>query len=291
MKLGTFSNSANYTEVGIIEDKFIIPVKKINENIPNDMIMLMDGWDKYYQEIIKNISNINYKIPLTSINLHAPIKRPPKIFAIGLNYSDHVLETGSEKPKKQLWFSKQANTIVGPDDKIKIPIVSEKVDYEVELIVVIGKKGHHIKIEEVSNYIFGYCIGNDVSVRDWQMQTSQWMLGKSFDTHGPTGPYITTANEIKDPHQLGIRSFVNGELRQNSNTRHLIFNIWDQVVYLSTALTLEVGDIIFTGTPGGVGFSMNPPKFLKDGDVVRCEIDILGKIENKCENVKPNNRS
>jgi 2-keto-4-pentenoate hydratase/2-oxohepta-3-ene-1,7-dioic acid hydratase in catechol pathway len=158
-------------------------------------------------------------------------------------------------------------------------MASEQVDYEAELVVIISKRSRHVTKELAPAVVFGYCAGNDVSVRDWQLRSSQWVLGKSFDTHAPIGPWIVTPDEIIDPHALGIRCFVNGEERQNSNTRHLIFNVFEQITHLSTAMTLEPGDIIFTGTPGGVGLAMNPPRWLKPGDRVRVEIDRIGAIE------------
>jgi ureidoglycolate lyase len=168
-----------------------------------------------------------------------------------------------------------------PFGGIHKPVISDQLDYEVELVAVVGKKGRRISAERAPEHVFGYAVGNDVTVRDWQQKTPQWMLGKSFDTHCPFGPGIVTADEVGDPHILGLRSFVNGELRQNSNTRHLVFNVWKQIAELSQAMTLEPGDIIFTGTPGGVGFAFKPPKPLVVGDTVRCEIDKIGAIENR----------
>jgi 2-keto-4-pentenoate hydratase/2-oxohepta-3-ene-1,7-dioic acid hydratase in catechol pathway len=156
------------------------------------------------------------------------------------------------------------------------------VDYEAELVVVIGKGGRYISKENAPAAVFGYCCGNDVSARDWQRATPQWVLGKSFDSHAPFGPWITTADELGDPHTLGVRSIVNGELRQNSNTSNFVFNVWDMIEHVSKVMTLEPGDLIFTGTPGGVGMAMNPPRFLQDGDRVRIEIDRLGALEATC---------
>jgi 2-keto-4-pentenoate hydratase/2-oxohepta-3-ene-1,7-dioic acid hydratase in catechol pathway len=158
-------------------------------------------------------------------------------------------------------------------------MVSTSVDYEVELVFIMGKRSRYVSKSDAARHIFGYCVGNDVTARDWQMRTPQWVLGKSFDSHGPFGPWITTADEIGDPHRLGIRSAVNGEVRQNSNTRELIFDVFAQVEYLSQVMTLEPGDVVFSGTPGGIGAAMKPPVFLKAGDRVRCEIDELGAIE------------
>jgi 2-keto-4-pentenoate hydratase/2-oxohepta-3-ene-1,7-dioic acid hydratase in catechol pathway len=202
--------------------------------------------------------------------------------AIGLNYADHIAESGMEAPKEQVWFSKAATAANGPFDPIHVPKVSPFLDYEAELVAIIGKGGRHISREAAPASVFGYCCGNDATERVWQHRTPQWVLGKSFDTHAPFGPWITTADEILDPHALAIRGFVNGELRQDSNTRHLVFDIWDQIAQLSDAMTLEPGDLIFTGTPGGIGAAMNPRQFLKDGDRVRIEIEGLGAIDNPC---------
>jgi 2-keto-4-pentenoate hydratase/2-oxohepta-3-ene-1,7-dioic acid hydratase in catechol pathway len=152
----------------------------------------------------------------------------------------------------------------------------------VELVAVIGKGGRHIPKDRAADAVFGFCCGNDVSARDWQMATTQWVLGKSFDTHAPFGPWITTKDEVGDPHTLGVRCFVNGEKRQDSNTRHFVFNVWDQVAHVSKVMTLEPGDLLFTGTPGGVGMAMKPPQYLKAGDRVRVEVDKLGFLEAVC---------
>ncbi len=206
--------------------------------------------------------------------------------AIGLNYADHVKETGREMPKEQVWFCKQPTAVNGPFDPIQIPKVSTSVDWEAEMVVVIGKGGRHITKDAAPDQVFGYCCGNDVSARDWQNKTPQWILGKSFDTHAPFGPWITTADEVGDPHTLDIKCVVNGETRQSSNTCNLIFKVWDQLAELSKVMTLEPGDLIFTGTAGGVGMAMKPPLFLKDGDRVRVEIEKLGAIEAVCADEK-----
>ena len=156
------------------------------------------------------------------------------------------------------------------------------MDYEAELVAIVGRGGRHISREAAPGALFGFCVGNDVSERAWQMRTTQWVLGKSFDTHAPFGPWITTLDEASDPHGRAIRCLVNGEQRQSSNTAHLVFDVWAQVEHLSQAMTLEPGDVIYTGTPGGIGAAMNPRRFLKAGDVVRVEIDGLGAIENRC---------
>jgi len=276
MKIATFINNGK-PDLGIVNGNHIVPLSQILPNGPSDMVELIADWD--------NIRNqINLAAPgdvgllLSEVHLLAPVLRPGKAMAIGLNYADHVAETGREPPEHQVWFAK-LSSIWAPFDDIQIPKASSKIDYEVELVAIIGKRGRHISREDAPKHVFGYCVGNDVSVRDWQRLTPQWTLAKSFDTHGPIGPWITTADEIGDPHRLDISCRVNGDVRQSSNTRHLIFDVWSQIECLSKAMTLEPGDVIFTGTPGGVGVMAQPPVFLRAGDRVRCEIGELGAIE------------
>ena len=221
-------------------------------------------------------------LPLSSAQLLAPIERPGKYLAIGMNYKKHVEESeriGVPAPKQQLWFNKQTTCLSGPHDVIN-PGVTEKLDYEVELGVVIGAPAKAVSEADAHRHVFGYFVANDVSARDWQFHSPTFTLGKSFDTHGPIGPWIVTADEVPDPHALILRCLVNGEVRQESDTSQMIFDIWKQISYLSTAFTLETGDLIATGTPEGVGIGMQPPQFLQPGDVVRCEIEGIGAIEN-----------
>jgi 2-keto-4-pentenoate hydratase/2-oxohepta-3-ene-1,7-dioic acid hydratase in catechol pathway len=220
---------------------------------------------------------------LSEARLLAPIERPGKYLAIGMNYRKHVEESsklGIEEPKRQLWFNKQTSCLSGPFDAIELG-VSEQVDYEVELGVVIGRRAKYVTSAEARRHIFGYVVANDVSARDWQFHSPTFTLGKSFDTHGPIGPWLVTADEIPDPENLDLRCWVNDEIRQSSNTCHMIHGIDDQIEYLSSAFTLEPGDLLATGTPEGVGIGMQPPSFLKPGDVVRCQIEHIGTIENR----------
>ncbi len=222
-------------------------------------------------------------VPLAEVRLLAPLERPGKYLAIGMNYAKHVAEAdklGVARAAHQTWFNKQTTCIAGPYDEIE-PGVTEKLDYEVELAAVIGRRAKHVSEGDARDYVFGYTIANDVSARDWQFHTPTFTMGKSFDTHGPIGPWIVTADEIADPHALGLRCFVNGELRQSSDTGQMVNSLWAQIAYLTTAFTLEPGDLIATGTPEGVGVGMDPQTFLKPGDVVRCEVDGIGAIENR----------
>ena len=278
MKLATFIQG-DEPEVGaVMDDGRIVPLS----HIVMDMIDLISRWDEVEEEIRATIdAAVDIEtVPLESVLLLAPVPQPGKMMAIGLNYADHIAETGLATPGHQIWFSKQVNAVNGPFDPVEIPRVSSFVDYESEMVAIIGRGGRHISKEDAPGAVFGYCVGNDVSERTWQNRTSQWVLGKSFDTHAPFGPWITTADEVGDPHDRAIRGWVNGELRQDSNTRHLVFSVWDQLAELSQVMTLEPGDVIYTGTPGGVGAAMKPPRALQAGDVVRVEIDGLDAIEN-----------
>lgn len=224
------------------------------------------------------------RFPLDTVRLVAPVHDPQKYLAIGMNYKAHADEAaaaGRPVPKTQLWFNKQVSCINGPYDVVQLPKVSEKVDYEAELAFVIGKRCRHVSAKEARHYIAGYMVCNDVSARDWQLRSPTFTLGKSFDTHGPIGPWITTDDEIPDPHALTLRLTVNGEERQRTSTADMIYNIYDQIEYLSTVMTLEPGDVIATGTPAGVGIASN--RFLEPNDVVRVEIEKLGAIENRFE--------
>ncbi len=220
------------------------------------------------------------RIPLSEVTLQAPVQ-PRKFFAIGLNYADHVAESGQEMPKAMTVFYKAPNSVTGPYDAIERPAVSPALDYEGELGIVIGKRCRHVNASDAPEVIAGYTIVNDVSVRDWQIMTPQWSLGKSFDTHGPIGPYLVTSDEVGDPHTLDIKTYVNGEVRQSSNTSNLIFDCFRIVEILSQACTLEPGDVIATGTPSGVAAGMPGMPWLVVGDKVRIEIDRLGAIENE----------
>jgi 2-keto-4-pentenoate hydratase/2-oxohepta-3-ene-1,7-dioic acid hydratase in catechol pathway len=276
MKLATYSDTPGGPhKIGIIDGELIIDTE-----FAGPMQELIADWDSRKAQLEK-LAGSRQGRPLASVRLHAPIARPGKIWAIGLNYADHIAESKMETPTRQIWFTKAQTSINGPYDPILITRGAPFVDYEVELVAVIGRRGKHIPADKAADHVFGYCVGNDVTERMWQHGGPQWSLGKSFDTHAPIGPWITTADEIPDPHSLDISCSVNGEMRQSSNTRHLVFNIWQQIEHLSAAMTLEPGDLIFTGTPGGVGAAMEPRQFLKSGDTVRCDRSQLGFIEGK----------
>jgi 2-keto-4-pentenoate hydratase/2-oxohepta-3-ene-1,7-dioic acid hydratase in catechol pathway len=266
-------------KLGVVKDDGVIDLGRRWPSLSDDMIDLIRAWPEIQGSLAEVSGDSAPDVALADVRLLAPVARPGKILAIGLNYADHVRETGQKTPPHQIWFSKAVTAINAPFDPIELPQASEQVDYEAELVVIIGKRCRHVAKERAGEVVFGYCAGNDVSVRDWQLRTSQWVMGKSFDTHAPIGPWIVTPDEVGDPHTLGIRCFVNGEQRQNSNTKHLIFNVFDQIEHVSAAMTFEPGDMIFTGTPGGVGLAMNPPQWLRANDKVRVEIDRIGAIE------------
>jgi len=283
MKLATFT-SGQALELGVvISPDQMVSLSRAAPSLACDMIDLIARWPLIEGEVRRIAHAAKDTLAMSSLTLQAPVKRPGKVMAIGLNYADHIAESNLGTPEDQLWFTKAVTAITGPFDPIQIPKVSQAVDYEAELVAVIGAGGRHISKAGAGASVFGYCVGDDVSERAWQHRTPQWALGKSFDTHAPIGPWITTADEISDPHTLNIRGLVNGELRQVSNTHQMVFNLWDQIAHISQVMTLEPGDLIFTGTPGGVGAGFKPPRFLKPGDRVRIEIEGLGAIENVCE--------
>jgi 2-keto-4-pentenoate hydratase/2-oxohepta-3-ene-1,7-dioic acid hydratase in catechol pathway len=214
------------------------------------------------------------------VTLHAPVPDPPNILAIGMNYRAHVAEMGREAPEWQYWFNKQRTAIAGPGDPIVLPTVSDAVDYEGELALVIGPRCQHVPAARALEVVAGYTVINDVSARDWQWRSPTFTMGKSFDTHAPCGPELVTGDEVGDPGNLGLRTWVNDELRQDSTTADLIFGCAAMIEYLTTAFPLEPGTIIATGTPAGVGAGFSPPKFLADGDVVRIAIEGVGELVN-----------
>lgn len=279
MKLARFEIDGQ-TDIGIIEDEGVISLTAAGYE-HDGMLSIIAGGQKALDEIHALTEAIAPHHRLKDVRLLAPIERPGKYLAIGMNYSKHIEEMGhAERPAHQYWFNKQTTCITGPFDPID-PGVSKRLDYEVELGVVIGKLAKGVKAADALDHVFGYFVADDVSARDWQKHSPTFTMGKSFDTHGPIGPWIVTADEIADPQNLALRSFVNGEKRQESNTSNMLFPLAEQIEYLSTAFTLEPGDLIATGTPEGVGMAMDPPQFLQPGDVVRCEIDGIGAIENK----------
>jgi 2-keto-4-pentenoate hydratase/2-oxohepta-3-ene-1,7-dioic acid hydratase in catechol pathway len=276
MRLLTFHGSDGL-HVGTVTGGEIVDISVARPDLPRDMAALL-ALGAQVLDVVRAIDGP--RLPLEGTRLAAPVPRPPKFLAIGLNYAAHVAESGMPKPEVQLWFNKQSSCVIGPDEQIHVPRASSMVDYEGELGFVIGRRCRHVPAGRARDVIAGYTVVNDVSVRDWQFRSPTMTMGKSFDTHGPLGPWLVTADEIADPHQLQLRTWVNDELRQDAKTDDLIFDCYAQVEHLSTAFTLEPGDVIATGTPAGVGIAMNPPKLLRAGDVVRIEIEGVGVLEN-----------
>jgi 2-keto-4-pentenoate hydratase/2-oxohepta-3-ene-1,7-dioic acid hydratase in catechol pathway len=218
--------------------------------------------------------------PIDEVRRHAPVPDPPAILAIGMNYRAHVAELGREPPEFQYWFNKQRTAITGPGDPIVLPAVSDAVDYEGELAMVIGPRCQNVPAGRALEVVAGFTIIDDVSARDWQWRTPTFTVGKSFDTHAPCGPELVTADELGDPDALAVRTWVNDELRQDSTTADMIFGCREMIAYLSTAFPLEPGTVIATGTPAGVGAGFSPPRFLADGDTVRIAVEGIGELVN-----------
>jgi 2-keto-4-pentenoate hydratase/2-oxohepta-3-ene-1,7-dioic acid hydratase in catechol pathway len=238
------------------------------------------------EDLIKEASSSDIEsvsAPVSAVSLLAPIAFPPKIICLGLNYFDHAAETDSRIPDEPIIFMKPHTAIIGPNQKIIKPKFVKELDYEGELAIVMGKTAKNIPTAEAKNHIFGYTVFNDVSARDFQFKDGQWTRGKSFDTFAPTGPCITTENQLKNTDGVIIRTWINGELRQNGTTKNMVFSVDDIVHHLSRVMTLEPSDVIATGTPAGVGHAMKPKKYLQHGDVVRIEITGIGVLENTVE--------
>jgi 2-keto-4-pentenoate hydratase/2-oxohepta-3-ene-1,7-dioic acid hydratase in catechol pathway len=280
MKLATFTHGGK-TRIGVVEDDSIVDLSAAVPELPREMIAFLAAGAEGLESARNAARNSSNRLALSSVKLEAPISRPPEFLAIGLNYADHVAETKMKTPEFPMFFNKQSSCVTGPNDPIHLPRVSTTLDYEGELGFVIGRRCRHVPRDRAREVIAGFTIVNDVSVRDWQRRAPTMTLGKSFDTHGPVGPWIVTSDEVGDPHSLDLRTLVNGEQRQHSNTKNLIFDCYAQVETLSTVFTLLPGTIISTGTPGGVAAAMNPPKWLKIGDVVRIEIEKIGTLENR----------
>lgn len=281
MKLATFVFEGRQ-RIGLVDGDDVIDVSR-QVDAPLSLRALLErgadglGW-------IKHAAGSGPRLALADVRLCAPIPAPQKFLALGGNYASHLTEAASVgivRTAGQVWFNKQVSCIAGPHDPVHKPRVSDQFDYEGELGVVIGRRCRHVRAADAETVIAGYVVVNDMSVRDWQMRAPTHTLGKSFDTHGPFGPWLVTRDEIPDPHKLRLRTWVNGELRQDASTADMIHSIGAMVTELSTAFTLEPGDILSTGSPAGVGGLMQPPCYLRPGDVVRVEIEAIGVIENR----------
>lgn len=280
MKLVTFQD-AEGVRIGVLtaDGAGVVDLHKSDPSLPVDMIAFLAEGQEALTKARKTTA-FGTVLPLSEVKLLAPIPRPGKIICIGLNYRDHAGETGAGMPDFPTVFAKWANVIIAAGDPIVLPRNTEQVDYEAELVFVIGKRGRDIPASEALDYVAGYAPFNDVSARDFQNRTSQWTMGKTFDGFGPFGPAITTSDEVADPHNLEISLDINGEQLQHSNTRELIFDIPHLIADLSSVMTLEPGDIVSTGTPSGVGVARNPKRWLRPGDKVSVTIEGLGTLTN-----------
>jgi 2-keto-4-pentenoate hydratase/2-oxohepta-3-ene-1,7-dioic acid hydratase in catechol pathway len=285
MKLATLETSDGARVVGVVNDsgnERFADLAAPDPSLPTDLKQLLSAQDGLARAAMA-FQTARRQNSFVTGRLLAPIQQPGKIFCIGLNYRDHAIETGAEIPSEPVVFSKFSSTIIGPGDEIVIPPAAKQVDYEAELVVVIGRRGKHISADNALDYVAGYMCGNDVSARDWQKGRpgGQWLLGKTPDTFAPTGPYFVTADEVSDPHGLAVTLRLNGNVMQHSNTREFIFGVGEVIAHISQLVTLEPGDLIFTGTPPGVGAARKPPVFLKAGDEVEVEIAGLGVLKNR----------
>jgi acylpyruvate hydrolase len=262
--------------------KSVIDLNLSDPSLPSDMVAFLESGDPVKERSLSILGKPDQAaiLPLEEVKLKAPIAHPEKIVCVGLNYRDHAREGGHEIPKFPTIFAKYRNVVSGPYDPIIIPRVTDQVDWEGEFAFVIGKTGKYISNEDALNYVAGYMAFNDVSARDYQLRVSQWTIGKSFDTFGPMGPALVTTDEIQDPGNLNIRTLVDGEVVQESNTQHLIFDLPYLLSFLSEVMTLRPGDVISTGTPAGVGHAREPRRYLRHGNVVRVEIEGIGALEN-----------
>jgi len=285
MKLVTFVQNRQ-ARLGVLQTTangdVVVDLNKAEPSLPTDMITFLNlgVQGRHHAAAALAQAPAGATVPLASVTLKAPIPRPGKILCIGLNYKEHAAESHEELPKYPVVFAKYNNCVIGPHEPIVLPKISSRPDYEGELAVVIGQRAKNVAAADALDYVAGYMCFNDVSARDFQHRTSQWTIGKSFDTFAPMGPALVTADEITDPQSLDIKLSINGEVMQSSNTRQMIFPVAGLIAYITSVMTLEPGDVIATGTPSGVGAGRTPPRWLRPGDVVRVEIAGVGVLEN-----------
>jgi 2-keto-4-pentenoate hydratase/2-oxohepta-3-ene-1,7-dioic acid hydratase in catechol pathway len=282
MKIVRFSRPDQSTGWGLSSEFGIQDLTLADPSLPHSTVELIAKWPTF----LARVQGLSKKLGTSTeaLKLLCPLDQPKKILCIGLNYRDHAIETGATIPTEPIVFCKMPCAMIGPDEPIVLPKVSQEVDYEAEMVIVIGKTLRHANAEQAASGIFGYSVGHDVSARDWQKDKpgKQWFLGKSFDTFAPLGPAIVTADEVPDPCRLQVSCKVNGEVLQNSSTKELIFKPLELVSYISQVMTLCAGDVIYTGTPPGVGMARTPNRFLRDGDLVEIEVETLGVLRNPC---------
>jgi 2-keto-4-pentenoate hydratase/2-oxohepta-3-ene-1,7-dioic acid hydratase in catechol pathway len=284
VKLATFARGG-HSGVGLVEGEEIADLSTADAGLPADLMAILQGGAAAL-DAVREAKRRARRYPLADVHLGPPIRMPRKFLGLGLSFKSHVAELRAKNipiaiPPHQVWFNKQVTAVNGPYDPIHLPKVSSQLDYEGELAMVIGRYARHVSKANAAGVIAGYLICNDVSVRDWQLRSPTAMLGKSFDTHGPIGPWLTTSDEVPNPEELRIRTWVDGDLRQDGNTNDFIYSLGEMIEELSSVFTLEPGDILTTGCPAGVGALMDPPRFLTSGQSVRVEVEGLGHIENR----------
>jgi len=282
VRLATLLTDKGMRAAAVVDDRFV-DLAAISSEASKDLTALLAELPEKTAEISTAVKKAAKEGKFISGELCAPIPRPGKVLCIGLNYRDHAEESNMPIPTEPVCFNKFSTAVIGPEATVEIPAVCQQVDYEAELVAVIGHPGRNISREEAFSYVAGYAVGNDVSARDWQIGRpgGQWLLGKTPDTFAPIGPYLVTADEIPNPHDLKIALRLNGETVQDSTTREFIFGIDEIIAHVSQLCTLEPGDLIFTGTPPGVGMARKPPLFLKEGDRTEVEIEGLGVLKNR----------
>ncbi len=278
MRLVSFGDGTIRT--GLVVGDEVVDLTDPAIGLPAGMVALLSLGDDAIGTLAAAPSTGARRLPLELVPLVAPVPRPPSFLAIARNYDAHVRELGHERPDVQTWFSKQPTCVIGPGEPIEVPGVSASVDYEGELGMVIGRRGRHVPADRAFEVVAGVTVVNDVSVRDWQWRSPTMMMGKGFDTHGPTGPWIMTVDEIGDVQDLSVRTWVNDELRQDGSTADMIFTCAQMIEHLSEAFTLEPGMVITTGTPAGVAAGEDPPRWLSAGDTVTVEIGGVGSLTN-----------
>jgi 2-keto-4-pentenoate hydratase/2-oxohepta-3-ene-1,7-dioic acid hydratase in catechol pathway len=285
MAICRLTDSENQSQYALYQAGKICPLSNLTDHVPRGAELFDRGID--WLAALPEPSDEQWQ-PAPE-RLLPPIPTPEKVICIGLNYRDHARETGSEIPSQPVVFNKFPTAVIGHGDSIQLPRVSEKVDYEAELVIVIGRTAKHVPASSAMDHVFGYTCGHDVSARDWQKGTpaGQWLLGKTFDTFAPMGPCLVTRKELSDPGNLRVRMHLNGEVVQDSTTAQLIFDIPTLIAYLTQITTLNPGDVIFTGTPPGVGMARNPRVFLQPGDTCSVEIDGIGMLTNRCVAEQP----
>lgn len=293
MKLITYQLNGE-TKLGALSGDNVIDLARAyatvshSDSFPTDMIALLNegeaGLTKAKLALAEGEQSAAYSVPMATVTFLPPVVRPGKVIALGRNYAEHAKEGGAEVPEHPMWFHKTHTSLNGHLQPIIIPPGTSKVDYEGELAVIIGKPCKFVSVEEALEYVAGYAVANDVSARDWQRRTTQFTAGKMVDTFGPLGPALVTKDEIEDVQNLRIRTHLNGQLMQDGHTSDMIFSVAFSIADLSRICTLEVGDVIMTGTPEGVGFARKPPVFMKEGDVISIEIEGLGTLTNPLQN-------